>query len=202
MAPPHSPSSSALELIRGRLKWHKRLSTCLATGACALLASLPANALSFNWAFLNNGGRPGVGETTSGTITGLNEGLNLLNVEGITLFVESSQNAPDNTILTSGGTGRGSITVANGIIVAYNFSIPLGTALDFSAESDSYALYYDYDTDYNDYNDISSAGGIGNIFSSPGPAPVSGPLPLLGAGAAFAWTRRLRRRISASRFRL
>lgn len=29
------------------------------------------------------------------------------------------------------------------------------------------------------------------------PAEVPGPLPLLGAGAAFGWTRRLRRRISA-----
>ena len=30
------------------------------------------------------------------------------------------------------------------------------------------------------------------------PAPVPGPLPLLGAAAAFGWSRRLRRRISVS----
>lgn len=30
----------------------------------------------------------------------------------------------------------------------------------------------------------------------PGPASVPGPLPLLGIGAAFVWSRRLRRRIS------
>ena len=30
-----------------------------------------------------------------------------------------------------------------------------------------------------------------------GPAPVPGPLPLLGAGAAFGWSRKLRKRIAA-----
>lgn len=35
-----------------------------------------------------------------------------------------------------------------------------------------------------------------NLFIGP-PAEVPGPLPLLGAGAAFGWSRRLRRRISA-----
>ena len=34
-------------------------------------------------------------------------------------------------------------------------------------------------------------------FGSP-PSPVPGPLPVLGAGAALAWSRKLRRRISAS----
>ena len=32
---------------------------------------------------------------------------------------------------------------------------------------------------------------------SPSGAAVPGPLPLLGAGAAFGWSRRLRRRIAA-----
>ncbi len=35
-----------------------------------------------------------------------------------------------------------------------------------------------------------------NLFVGP-PAEVPGPMPLLGAGAAFGWSRRLRRRISA-----
>jgi len=35
-----------------------------------------------------------------------------------------------------------------------------------------------------------------NLIIGP-PAEVPGPLPLLGAGAAFGWSRRLRRRISA-----
>ncbi len=33
---------------------------------------------------------------------------------------------------------------------------------------------------------------------APGPASVPGPLPLLGAGAAFGWSRQLRRRIGTS----
>jgi hypothetical protein len=33
-------------------------------------------------------------------------------------------------------------------------------------------------------------------------APVPGPLPLMGAGAAFAWSRRLRRRIAKSTYKL
>lgn len=39
-----------------------------------------------------------------------------------------------------------------------------------------------------------------NLFIGPPPTPptvVPGPLPLFGAGAAFGWSRRLRRRISA-----
>lgn len=202
MAPLHSLASPALELIRGRRKQHKHLSTCLATGACALLASLPASALTFNWAFLNNGGRPAVGETTSGTITGLKEGLNDLKLEGISLFVGNSQNAPDNVTLVSSASGDGSITVTNGSVVDYDFVILSGDGnLEISALLNNYAMYYDYITDDYDINDVSKAGGIVNIFSSPVPAPVPGPLPLLGAGAAFGWTRKARRRISSSTFR-
>lgn len=35
-------------------------------------------------------------------------------------------------------------------------------------------------------------------LAAPGTASVPGPLPLLGAGAAFGWSRQLRRRIGAS----
>lgn len=37
---------------------------------------------------------------------------------------------------------------------------------------------------------------INVVIGSPGAAAVPGPLPLLGAGAAFGWSRRLRRRIA------
>jgi hypothetical protein len=39
------------------------------------------------------------------------------------------------------------------------------------------------------------------VLGSPTPSSVPGPLPLMGAAAAFGWTRKLRRRISASTFR-
>jgi MYXO-CTERM domain-containing protein len=32
------------------------------------------------------------------------------------------------------------------------------------------------------------------VIGAPPPASVPGPLPLLGAGAAFGWARRLRKR--------
>ena len=37
---------------------------------------------------------------------------------------------------------------------------------------------------------------VNAINSNPAPADVPGPLPLLGAGAAFGWSRRLRKRIA------
>ena len=36
-----------------------------------------------------------------------------------------------------------------------------------------------------------------NVFIGPHSADVTGPLPLLGAAAAFGWSRRLRKRISS-----
>ena len=39
---------------------------------------------------------------------------------------------------------------------------------------------------------------VGEISGFIAPAPVPGPLPLLGAGAALGWSRRLRRRLSSS----
>jgi hypothetical protein len=55
-------------------------------------------------------------------------------------------------------------------------------------------------------NSINSGGGraytfIGNFngpLAASGPASVPGPLPLLGAGAAFGWSRQLRKRIGTS----
>ena len=38
---------------------------------------------------------------------------------------------------------------------------------------------------------------IGSSPCAPAPSSVPGPLPLLGAGAAFGWSRRLRKRIAA-----
>lgn len=49
---------------------------------------------------------------------------------------------------------------------------------------------------------VGSVYGFGTIFEfDPGAdsAPAPGPLPLMGAGAAFGWSRRLRRRIQPVR---
>jgi len=45
------------------------------------------------------------------------------------------------------------------------------------------------------YEDVAGVGIlVGAGAPEPGPDPVPGPLPLFGAGAAFGWSRRLRRR--------
>ena len=43
---------------------------------------------------------------------------------------------------------------------------------------------------------IGSDGQINVVIGAPSAAAVPGPLPLLGAGAAFGWSRRLRKRIT------
>ena len=43
-----------------------------------------------------------------------------------------------------------------------------------------------------------TTGGLSIAPLSSPPSEVPGPLPLLGAGAAFGWSRRLRRRLSGT----
>ena len=45
---------------------------------------------------------------------------------------------------------------------------------------------------------LGGAGGYGAIYSFTGTFPVPGPITLLGVGAAFNWSRRLRRRVRRS----
>ena len=55
------------------------------------------------------------------------------------------------------------------------------------------------DGDYNEYilqESYTANDTIQVVLGTPPPVP--GPLPLLGAGAAFGWSRRLRNRIAAS----
>jgi len=48
-----------------------------------------------------------------------------------------------------------------------------------------------------DGSDPYTANDTINLIAGPPSAAVPGPLPLLGAGAAFGWSRRLRKRIAA-----
>jgi hypothetical protein len=48
-----------------------------------------------------------------------------------------------------------------------------------------------------DGSDPYTANDTINLIAGPSSAAVPGPLPLLGAGAAFCWSRRLRKRIAA-----
>jgi MYXO-CTERM domain-containing protein len=46
------------------------------------------------------------------------------------------------------------------------------------------------------FQSLLSTGDTITVNATSAPADVPGPLPLLGAGAAFGWSRRLRKRIA------
>ena len=88
-------------------------------------------------------------------------------------------------ILLSGCT-NGSIT-GNTLTVDYNISGFCNGILQFSGSLQSLTVTSDGDVS----NQLLTFATLG-----PDPTAVPGPLPLLGTGAAFAWSRRLRRRIA------
>ena len=54
------------------------------------------------------------------------------------------------------------------------------------------------ETSYDFVNvDLDNTSSNSLLFTPASPASVPGPLPLFGAGAAFGWSRRLRRRIKS-----
>lgn len=112
--------SGAFRHIGASLARHKRIAACLLSGMCALATTLPANAVTFNWSYTNTGGAPETGGTTSGTITGLQEGINDLTASGISLTISQSQNV-QLTTLSSGSGGNGTITVSGGNVTDYDF---------------------------------------------------------------------------------
>jgi hypothetical protein len=152
--------------------------------------SLPAHALTFNWSFENNGGTPSTGGTTSGTITGLSEGSNDLFIAGITMNVLSSaQNIPAISFSSGVPFAGGFIDVLGGIVVDYTFTMITPDSQNaFIAQNGLGAVFQDVQEGKGDFYS-----GPDNIFT---PASVPGPLPVLGASAAFAWTRRIRKRIT------
>ena len=58
-------------------------------------------------------------------------------------------------------------------------------------------MIYVTDT-YKTTNDMASIIGISNGFKAEAPQDVPGPLPLLGAGAAFGFSRKLRNRVKSA----
>jgi hypothetical protein len=73
------------------------------------------------------------------------------------------------------------------IVSKLSFEIPAGVALGTTI---NVRLQYAADTDANDAQTSSAT----NVFSTTSSAPAPGPLPLLGAGVAFKFSRKLRRR--------
>ena len=172
---------------------------CLQTGA--------ASALTWNWSFTTTNGYVGSGTFTTDsqtpiaftseavksitgtiadgatiyTITGLDTGLNEFQWNG-------SYDAGNSPILTDGGGIYFVSEPTSGPSFVTNiFNDYTGS---FAAANEiNYTQFY-----LNDPDSIASS----SLIPQYTPSSVPGPLPLLGAGAAFGWSRRMRRRLKTS----
>lgn len=175
-----------------------------AAGVAVLAGSLPARALTFTVSFFNEEGVKG---QVNGVITGLKEGRNDMIVPGITFTLLQSANIPSGPSgyipfsIESGPLSNNGydnyIQVSNGQVTDYVFSLKDGVGqfdgyIDDYINIDNFAALASNPFRGTEYNGIQQA----NVFSPA--ASVPGPLPVLGASAAFAWSRRLRRRCQRS----
>lgn len=170
-------------------------------GLAVMACSLPARALTFTVSFFNEEGVKG---QVNGVITGLKEGRNDMINPGITFTLLQSANIPSGYIPFSIESGPLSdntydnyITVSNGQVTDYVFSLKDGVGqfdgyIDDYINIDNFAALNSNPFRGTEYNGNFQA----NVFSPV--ASVPGPLPVLGASAAFAWSRRLRRRCQRS----
>ena len=200
------PKSSQLAEIHSRPHHLKKLIGHAAFGAALLMTCLQAgaaSALSFNFSFTGTGV-----PTSPATVTGIVDGL-VDNVDnqttGLTFTITSATNTPTVGWSTFSTYFDGSgIDVFGGIVtgveVAFENSIDGGQVLVlgnegnyfpelFSFSASDSSIYDNFDTDNTSSNTL--------LFTPASPASVPGPLPLFGAGAAFGWCRRLRRRIKS-----
>ena len=201
------PNSSQLAEIHSRPHHLKQLIGHAAIGAALLVSCLQAgaaSALSFNFTFTGTGG-----PTSPVTVTGIVDGL-VDNVDnqttGLTFTITSATNTPTlgwstfSTYLHGSGIDvfGGIVTAADVVyqnlfdddiqVLALGNEGNLPAALIGVSVSES-AYYENIDDDNTSSNTL--------LFTPASPASVPGPLPLFGAGAAFGWSRRLRRRIKS-----
>ena len=183
----------------------KRLLGRAAVGAALLASCLhagAASALSFNFSFTGNNGAPISPATVTGVVSGLVDNVSN-QTSGLTLTISSATNTPFGgwSSFTDGDyLGGDGFDVSGGVVTGVNIFYANGPQ-DFSLGNQNSFL-----------PTLLSGGGITNqeqdstssnslVFTpvgGPPPASVPGPLPLFGAGAAFGWSRRLRRKIKAS----
>ena len=202
------PKSSQLAEIHSRPHHLKKLIGHAAFGAALLVTCLQAgaaSALSFNFSFSGSGGNNT--PNTSATVTGIVSGLvdNTSNqTSGLTFTITSATNTPTpgwstfsnfvngNGIDVAGGQVTGadvffSNTFDGGQSLFLGNQNNLTTALGTASAADS----------VGHLNETSNSPTNSLLFTPASPASVPGPLPLFGAGAAFGWSRRLRRRIKS-----
>lgn len=171
-----------------------------AFGAAALTACLQAgaaSALSFNFTFTGTGIPTGPA-TVTGTVDGLVDNLNDQKT-GLTVTVTSATNSlslPATFTDSDYNFGSG-FDVSGGQVTGVDIQyINNGTSGTLQLGNQSgFIPSFRYNI-YGLYNFDTSSSSTNSLLFTP-VASVPGPLPLLGAGAAFGWSRRLRRRIQA-----
>ena len=162
-----------------------------------------AAALDFNFSFSTTTGTTST-PTNPATVTGIISGLidnSIRQTSGLTVTILSATNAPAGgwptfTSVSSGGSG---IWVSNGQVTSANLIFRNGDSyLEFGTVNNPDNRNYYPLLDYFGTTYVSNAGSSGPSTSNLTFTPVSqapSPLPIMGAGAAFGWSRRLRRRI-------
>ena len=195
------------------------LSKAILLAAVAAVAIQPSSAVAvttWDWSFTTSDpGISGSGTFTTADVTPAaftNYGIagisGSITYDGMTSAITglSSYNGSDNLFAWNGTASSSLLATSNGI--------------SFETATESYNLFAAFfsvpDNDLRvDFICLENADVCRGINTQPpllftsslqprtdGPAPVPGPLPILGAGAAFGWSRKLRRRISTSSFRM
>ena len=175
--------------------------------ALAVLCPSPARALNFNWTFTS-----GSGATVSGTINDLDEGPNIYSTTPRSYVVVTSATGGLGTtgirnlpISIYNDSGTSQIFVSGGVPVSNGTS---GYARFFGSQGSEFYDIYFTGNGGGGLFDMSVSGGemMGMSYSEQSTTPqsftaVPAPLPLLGLGAATAFSRKLKQRIAVRRKR-
>ena len=176
-----------------------------AASLVSLAAPNAAHALTWNWSFQVNDGSSGSGTfTTASTTAVANQDEVITGATGT--YIRSAGSAAGtysitgiNSFISSTPAFRWDGTPGSAIINSINFSIYLQVGVKFVG------IYYDgenfawgaIDTIITDFPDNDGIITSSTLTPQTAPQGVPGPLSLFGAGAAFGWSRRLRRRVKS-----
>jgi hypothetical protein len=176
----------------------KRLLGRTLIGASLLVAGLQAgaaSALSFNFEF-SGFGYPTNPATVTGSVDGLIDNLNN-QTTGLMVTIISATNGPSNIVFTDANYDLGDgFDVASGQVTGVNIKWTSGVLRLYLGNQGDFGPQY---TNFNFNNaDFQPSSSNSLVFTPSSQEPVPGALPIFGAGAAFGWSRRLRRRIKTT----
>lgn len=179
----------------------KVVSSCALLSFAVLMA--PAHAAEYTYSFSNVQGVGAVDGTVSGVITLPDGDGTFTNLSDISSLTVTS--SPD-----LGRTLPLEIIQGNASVLAQKFVVSGGAidkvnsfiAVQGAANAYAFALNYQaFGSLLNQAGSNDASSGVRDGVGSPtltyggGATPVPAPLPILGAGAALGWSRKLRRRI-------